>query len=278
MPELPEVETIAANLRSGAHGSPALTGKRILDAHLLWERTLAEPDPADFAPRLRGQVIQNIWRRGKFLVMSLSIDTLLFHLRMSGDMLVEPAAAPLARHHRLILDLEQDLRLAFNDARKFGRAWLTADPMAVLGKLGPEPFDEDLSSTRFFEMLHARRRLLKPLLMDQAFIAGLGNIYTDEALHMARLHPLTGSQVLTPESAARLLKSIRFVLEQGIQRSGASIDWVYRGGDFQKFFRVYQRTGEPCPVCGASIERMIVGQRSTHFCPSCQDLQIAATE
>jgi formamidopyrimidine-DNA glycosylase len=278
MPELPEVETIAANLRSGAHGRPALTGRRILDAHLLWERTLAEPDPADFAPRLRGQVIQNIWRRGKFLVMSLSIDTLLFHLRMSGDMLVEPAAAPLARHHRLILDLEQDLRLAFNDARKFGRAWLTADPMAVLGKLGPEPFDEDLSSTRFFEMLHARRRLLKPLLMDQAFIAGLGNIYTDEALHMARLHPLTGSQVLTPESAARLLKSIRFVLEQGIQRSGASIDWVYRGGDFQNFFRVYQRAGEPCPVCGASIERMIVGQRSTHFCPSCQDLQIAATE
>jgi formamidopyrimidine-DNA glycosylase len=272
MPELPEVETIATNLRSGASGNPGLVGRRILDAHLLWERTLAEPNPAEFAPRLRGQVIQDIGRRGKFLLIFLSVDTLLFHLRMSGDLFIEPAASPLAPHHRMIIDLEPDIRLAFNDARKFGRVWLTADPSSILGKLGPEPLDEELSPEKFHKMLHAHRRQLKPLLMDQSFLAGLGNIYTDEALHGARLHPLTSSHALTPENAARLLESIRFVLAQGIQRSGASIDWVYRGGDFQNYLRVYRRDGKPCPVCGSLIQRMVVGQRGTHFCPLCQEL------
>jgi formamidopyrimidine-DNA glycosylase len=278
MPELPEVETIAANLRSGTHSSPAITGRRILAAHLLWERTLAEPDPAEFEHRIHNQVIRDIGRRGKFLVISLSAGTLLFHLRMSGDLFVEPATTPMAPHHRLVLDLEGDIHLVFNDPRKFGRVWLTADPMGVLGKLGPEPLDKNLTPVKFFEMLHARRRQLKPLLMDQTFLAGLGNIYTDEALHIARLHPLVNSHTIKPDSAARLLESIRFVLEQGIQRSGASIDWVYRGGDFQNYFRVYQRGGEPCPVCGAPIERTVIGQRGTHFCPICQQFPNATDE
>jgi formamidopyrimidine-DNA glycosylase len=210
MPELPEVETIAANLRLGIHDSPALIGKTIAGVHLLWERTLAEPGSAEFVARICGQVIQDIGRRGKFLVMTLSADTLLIHLRMSGDLLVEPTAAPMAAHHRLVLDLDHDIRLAFNDPRKFGRVWLIDDPASVLGRLGPEPLDEVLTPPRFFEMLQVRRRQLKPLLMDQSFLAGLGNIYTDEALHMAHLHPLQNSQTLTPEMAARLLESIRF--------------------------------------------------------------------
>lgn len=278
MPELPEVETIATNLRSGAHGSPTLIGRRILETHLLWKRTLAEPDAEEFAERICNQVIHDIGRRGKFLVMNLSVDTLLFHLRMSGDLLVRHPSTPLATHDRLVLNLEPDIRLAFNDARKFGRVWLTAEPFSVLGKLGPEPLDENLTPSRFFEMLHARNRQLKPLLMDQAFLAGLGNIYTDEALHMAKLHPLASSQTLKPESAATLLSSIRFVLQQGIHRSGASIDWVYRGGDFQNYFRVYQRSGEPCPLCGTPIQRMVVGQRGTHFCPHCQKLPEVSAE
>jgi formamidopyrimidine-DNA glycosylase len=119
-------------------------------------------------------------------------------------------------------------------------------------------------------MLTKRKRQLKPLLLDQTFVAGLGNIYTDEALFLARLHPLTPSNRLASHQSAGLLASIREVLQEGILHNGASIDWVYRGGDFQNHFRVYQRTGEPCLVCGADIQRILVGQRSSHFCPECQ--------
>lgn len=272
MPELPEVETIAATLRTGTRGSPSLIGRRILGTQLFWERTLAEPTPVEFEVRVIDQSIEDIGRRGKFLVMNLSEDTLLFHLRMSGDLVVESCEAPIATHHRLILELDGGIRLAFNDTRKFGRVWLTSNPGAVLGELGPEPLSDTLTTTRFYEMLHARHRQLKPLLMDQSFIAGMGNIYTDEALHRARLHPLRDSHSLTIDETGRLLESMRSVLEEGIHRNGASIDWVYRGGDFQNYFRVYQRGGEPCPRCGAIVERIIVGQRSTHFCPSCQQL------
>ena len=118
--------------------------------------------------------------------------------------------------------------------------------------------------------LHTHQRLLKPLLLDQAFIAGLGNIYTDEALHLAGLHPTRHADELDEIQAQKLLQAIRQVLEEGIRRNGASFDWVYRGGSFQNSFRVYQRTGKPCPVCGTPVERLVIGQRGTHFCPACQ--------
>jgi formamidopyrimidine-DNA glycosylase len=270
MPELPEVETIAAVLRQGRDGTPSLIGKRIQGARLLWERTLALPTPQVFQARIKGQMVQEIDRRGKFLLLHLSQDVLLIHLRMSGDLWVEAAEAPLAPHHRLVLDFQDGSRLAFNDARKFGRVWLTASPDEVVGHLGPEPFDPQLTQPVFYQMLLAHRRQLKPLLLDQSFLAGLGNIYTDEALNLAKLHPLTLSQSLSPDQAGCLLESIREVLAEGIRRNGASIDWVYRGGDFQNYFRVYQRTGQPCPVCQTPIQRMVVGQRGTHFCPHCQ--------
>lgn len=277
MPELPEVETIASALRQGNRAGEAgpaslpVIGRRILGAQLLWERTLATPTPAEFSARLPGQVIQDVRRRGKFLLLPLSTDTLLFHLRMSGDILVEPQDAPLAPHHRLVLDLEGGLRLAFNDTRKFGRVWLVADPASVLDQLGPEPLDPDFTAEVLHQLLRSRRRQLKPLLLDQGFIAGLGNIYTDEALHAARLHPLTLSDTLTLAQSERLWSAIRQVLAEGIRRSGASIDWVYRGGDYQNYFRVYGRAGAACPECGAPIQRILVGQRGTHFCPHCQE-------
>lgn len=264
MPELPEVETIARSLL------PKLVGRRIQTAHLLWERTLAEPDPQEFMRRIAEQVICSVGRRGKFLVFSLSHDTLLLHLRMSGDILVEPSDIPPAVHHRLLVDLDNGQRLAFTDTRKFGRAWLVKDPNIILGGLGPEPLDETLTAADFYQRLHLFQRQLKPLMLDQGFLAGLGNIYTDEALYLARLNPLTTSNTLNQEQAARLLQSIRQVLEEGIRRNGASIDWVYRGGDFQNYFCVYQRTGQPCPRCGTPVQRILVGQRSTHFCPACQ--------
>ena len=158
----------------------------------------------------------------------------------------------------------------FNDTRKFGRVWLTANPEEVLGKLGPEPFGRDFTPEWLHTALHSKHRQLKPLLLDQTFLAGLGNIYTDEALHLAKLHPLAASDSITAKQAEALHEAIRKVLKEGIRRNGASIDWVYRGGEFQNYFRVYDREGKPCPVCGTKIQRIIVGQRSTHFCPKCQ--------
>jgi formamidopyrimidine-DNA glycosylase len=272
MPELPEVECIAAGLRQGREGGPALLGQTILRAELLWERTLATPSPILFYQAIAGQTIRDIRRRGKFILFELDQYTLLLHLRMSGDLLVEPSSAPLARHHRLVLYLAGDLRLAFNDARKFGRAWLVEDPETVLGGLGPEPLDASFTAQALHQMLSSRRRQLKPLLLDQSFLAGLGNIYADEALYEARLHPLALSNMLTHEQSQSLWQGIRQVLLEGIRRNGASIDWVYRGGDYQHFFKVYQRTGKPCYNCGTGIERLVIGQRSTHFCPNCQPL------
>ncbi len=270
MPELPEVETIARVLRLGVPGQPALVSRRILGAKLLWERTLADPSPMEFVPRLTGQVIEDVGRRGKFLVLRLTRDWLLYHLRMSGDLQVRPAGTPLEKHDRLVLELDGDIQLVFNDARKFGRVWLVDEVDRVVGSLGAEPLDEDFSAKNLFTCLHATHRQLKPLLLDQTFLAGLGNIYVDEALNLAKLHPLMPANRLTEEQARRLLESIRAVLRDGIARNGASIDWVYRGGDFQNYFRVYQRTGEPCPECGTPIARIVVGQRGTHFCPNCQ--------
>jgi formamidopyrimidine-DNA glycosylase len=270
MPELPEVETIRNALKNGGRGGKSIIGRRIQQSHLLWERTLAEPAPGEFQERILGQTVKDVGRRGKYLLLNLTPDTLLIHLRMSGDLLVEDQSAPLAPHHRMMLDLAGGVRLAFNDARKFGRAWLVADPQVVLGGLGPEPLDADFTPAELHQRLTAHRRQLKPLLLDQTFIAGLGNIYTDEALHLAGLHPLMISNTVTSEQSERLWSSIRQVLQDGIHRQGASIDWVYRGGDFQKYFRVYQRTGDPCPVCGTPIQRIKVGQRGTHYCSNCQ--------
>jgi formamidopyrimidine-DNA glycosylase len=272
MPELPEVETIRRKLRDGAAENPSLVGKRIVRASLLWAGSLAEPDPDEFQYRIIGQTITDFGRRAKFLLIQLSEDTLVVHLRMSGDLLVESEDDPVATHHRFLLHFEDGTRLAFNDTRKFGRIWLLADPAPLFKKLGPEPLGESLTPEDFYARLEDRRRQIKPLLLDQSFIAGIGNIYADEALHRARLHPLTLASSLTPEQAATLLESIRQVLQAGIEANGASIDWVYRGGEFQNHFQVYQRAGEPCYRCGTSIERIVVGQRGTHFCPQCQGL------
>ena len=270
MPEMPEVETVANGLRQGGAGFPSILGRRIQGAELLWPRTLTAPSAAEFLSRLPGQAIEQVGRRGKVLQLRLTQDWLLVHLRMSGDLRVEKQDAPSAAHHRLLLWLDEGLRLAFNDARKFGRVWLVSDPLEVLGSLGPEPLNPGLTAVEFYTRLHTTRRQLKPLLLDQAFLAGLGNIYTDEALHLARLHPQTPANVLSPAQAEILLANIRRVLQDGIRHHGASIDWVYRGGEFQNHFYVYQRTSQPCQNCGTAIQRLIVGQRSTHFCPRCQ--------
>jgi formamidopyrimidine-DNA glycosylase len=270
MPELPEVETIARKLK------PQLIGKTVQDALLRWPRTLAFPSPRKFRERIKGQQIQDVTRRAKYFILRLSDFSLLIHLRMSGDLRIKESKIKPEKHDRLILRLlsaEGDLsHQVFNDTRKFGRVWLTASEEDVLGKLGPEPLSRTFTPAWLHTVLHSRHRLLKPLLLDQTFLAGIGNIYADESLHLAKLHPLAASDSVTEEQANALHRAIRHVLNEGIRRNGATFDWVYRGGEYQHHFRVYDRAGKPCPVCGTSIERIIVGQRSTHFCPSCQRL------
>ncbi len=269
MPELPEVETIARALRDGRDGL-SLVGRTISHAEVWWDKTVAQPSVPEFKKRIVGQTVQAVTRRAKYLVISLSEDTLLIHLRMSGDLLVGEGEAPLDKYTRVAVYFEDGGQLAFSNPRKFGRVWLVADPQSVLGDLGPEPLDEGLTDEDFHQRLTRRKRQLKPLLLDQHFIAGVGNIYADEALNLAQLHPRTVANMIDTVQAAALLSAIRQVLEEGIRRNGASIDWIYRGGEFQYHFRVYDQAGEPCPKCATPVEKIVVGQRGTHFCPRCQ--------
>jgi len=271
MPELPEVETIARSLSTPTKKEFSILGRKIERVEIFWERSIETSSAAEFKKRCEGQIIQEVYRRGKYLGLTLSTDTLLFHLRMSGTLYLQAAAVyEIKKHVRLVFHLENELNLIFEDPRKFGRVWLLADPQQELGDLGPEPLSDALTVEHFFAMLKNTKRRLKPLLMDQTFLAGLGNIYTDEALFKAKLHPLTPADDLSYEQAEVLLQAIRETLEEGIQRNGASIDWVYRGGDFQNHFCVYGKEGKPCLVCGTPIRKIVVGQRGTHFCPHCQ--------
>jgi formamidopyrimidine-DNA glycosylase len=267
MPELPEVETIIRTLR------PVLIDKKILASDLRWDRTLATPSPEAFRKKIKNQQILDISRRAKYIRLVLSSTNLILHLRMSGDLLVVLGGYQPAKHDRLLLSLSGDTTMVFSDTRKFGRVWLVDDPAMVFKGLGPEPLSDDFTLESFREALHRRHRQIKPLLLDQTFISGLGNIYTDEALHLAKIHPLSFSNRLSPAKVAGLWHAIREVLEEGIRHNGASIDWVYRGGNYQDRFRAYGRTGEACLVCGTKIKRMVVGQRGTHYCPKCQKLK-----
>ena len=278
MPELPEVETIIQNLRRGNTETPSAIGQTFASVQVLWSKSIVEPKITQFERQLPDQMIMDIRRRGKFLHFPLSSDHLIIHLRMSGDLSMTNNTKPNGKvkqpdpHDRVLFHFQNGWRLAFKDTRKFGRIWLVPDPELVFGNLGPEPLDHNFTAEDLFMRLSSHKRQLKPLLMDQSFLAGLGNIYTDEALHLAKLHPLRRSNTISPEEAKILLNAIRSILKEGIRMNGASIDWAYRGGDFQNYFRVYHRTGEACPECGTTIERIKVGQRSTHFCPQCQVL------
>ncbi len=264
MPELPEVETITRRLRK------KLSGCTIQSAEILWKRTLVTPTPALFKKNIRGQKIDTVKRRAKYILLPLSVDTLIIHLRMSGDLLLRSAKTPPHKHDRLIIRLSEGGYLAFSNMRKFGRVWLTPTPQDILGKLGPEPLEDSFTAQAFYSRLQRHKRQIKPLLLDQHFLAGMGNIYTDEALHLAGLHPCTKSDLIGEKQAALLWQSIRTVLWAGIRQNGTSIDWIYRGGDFQNSLRVYGRENKPCFTCGTPIQKIIVGQRGTHFCPQCQ--------
>ncbi len=270
MPELPEVETLARKLQD-------LIGRRIVGVDVRWARTIAAPSPAAFSDQIPGRCIREVRRRGKWLIFALEGEKwLLTHLRMSGRLVVEDAAAPEDPHTRVLLYLDDGRRLRFSDPRKFGRMALVDDPQEILGGLGPDPLDPALTPQRLWEMFQGRRVRLKPLLMDQQFLAGLGNIYADEALWEAGLHPLRRSDTLSEEEAERLHRAIRRVLEAAIARQGTTLpDRRYllpdgRPGEFAAYLAVYGREGQPCPRCGAPIARIRLGGRGVHFCSLCQ--------
>lgn len=221
--------------------------------------------------RLPGQRIEAITRRGKYLQFHLSGgDTLFIHLKMSGELLVEPAQAPLHQHVRTIFGLDNEHQLRFKDTRKFGRVYLVADPNQVTGRLGPEPLAESFTLEAFKALFKGRTGRLKPLLLNQTFLAGVGNIYADESCFMAGIDPRRPVNTLTAGDLEKLYHALRQALTAGITHKGASFDSVYRGGEFQNHFQVYGRAGQPCYRCGAPVMRVMLGGRSTHFCPNCQ--------
>ncbi len=273
MPELPEVETVARGLRA------SLVGRTIIEVEVRWARSVVLPNPTAFSRRLTGQMATGVGRRGKWVMISLSSgDTLLVHLRMTGQLVLEPRGCPDDRHVRVLFFLDDGRCLRFSDARKFGRLWLVDDPAEVLGKLGPEPLGADFTAARLREMLARRRGRIKPLLLDQHFLAGLGNIYTDEALWQACIHPLRRADTLTSVEVRRLHRAIHSVLRAAIARGGTTLsDGTFqqadgRSGEFASRLAVYGRAGKSCPRCGMAIERIRVSQRGTHFCPHCQPL------
>jgi formamidopyrimidine-DNA glycosylase len=270
MPELPEVETIARQLRSGDSVRPALPGLVIEAVTIRWPRHIAVPAAERFRGEILGRAIRDVDRRGKYLVFPLDRGTLLIHLKMSGDLALYPAVEPAGPYDHTVFHLSGGWDLRFGDARKFGKVFLLDDPAALLGQLGPEPLSPAFTAVDLGRRLRRHARALKPLLLDQSFLAGVGNIYADEALHRARLHPLRRSDSLNEDEVRRLWRGLRAALRSGLRHNGASIDWVYRGGEFQNHFRVYQREGEPCPLCGTAVRRIVVGQRGTHYCPKCQ--------
>jgi formamidopyrimidine-DNA glycosylase len=276
MPELPEVETIARGLRS------SLEGRTIRTVTVDWPRAVAQPPLDEFRARIAGRRVESIGRRGKYVVIALNGGCLLIHLKMSGRLQVVPAWEPVDNHTHTIFHLDDGTELRFQDVRKFGRVHLVDKPDQVTAALGPEPLDDDFSLDAFRGLLQRRSGRLKSLLMNQEFLAGLGNIYADEALYAARLHPMRKADSLSHQEQARLHTSIRRVLGHAVAGRGTTLedggyhDAEGRAGTYQEELAVYRRTGEPCRTCGTPIERTIIGGRSSHFCPRCQPEQSEA--
>lgn len=270
MPELPEVETVVRGL------DPILQGRTIGGVTVRWPRTIGYPEVGEFRQQIAGRRVVSVGRRGKYVVLNLDRGYLLIHLKMSGRLYVVPADRALDKHEHTIFDLDDGRQLRFRDVRKFGRVYLVDDAEQVTGGLGPEPLDDDLTLEVFRQRLARRSARLKSLLLNQAFLAGLGNIYADEALFQAGLHPLRGAQSLSPAEEARLYEAIRAVLRRAIAGRGTTlsdggyVDAEGEAGAYQDQIAVYGQTGQPCLRCRAPIKRLVIGGRSTHFCPCCQ--------
>jgi len=278
MPELPEVQTIVSDLKAAGIQGALITGARVY-----WPRTIAEPSAGGFCRRIKGQKISAIRRRGKFIVFDFKKgDHLLIHLRMSGRLHWLAGELPRQTHEHVVLSFKDGKQLRFHDTRKFGRMYLTADADKILDRLGPEPLSAGFTHRFLAERLRRHQRLLKPLLLDQTFIAGLGNIYVDEALWESRIHPCRVTASLSQTEIRELHRAIPRVLKRGLKNLGTSLGTgkanfysiAKHQGRNRDELKVFRRTHQPCPRCRTKIQRIIVGQRSTHICPKCQKTDV----
>lgn len=271
MPELPEVETTVNDLK------PFITGKTIKSVEVLAPKSVAEPSAEEFQQALSGCSIKNISRRGKFILITLDKNGfLIVHLRMTGSLLFKADNPAPEKFVRILLHFKDNSSLHFRDIRRFGRMWLVKDIASVVGKLGPEPLAPEFTPAVLQEIFKKRQTPIKALLLNQTLIAGIGNMYADEALYLAKIHPLNPAADLTRTQIQRLHSAIQSVLRQGILNKGASTDTFYRPegekGAAHLAFKVAHKGGETCPICGGPIERIVVHQRGTFYCPKCQRL------
>lgn len=274
MPELPEVETVVRDLR--AHG---LEGAVIRDVQVSWPRTVSGGSPARLASGLRGRAITGLGRRGKYIILSLDDGHCLqIHLRMTGKLRFARRGEVPGKHDHVVITLADGRRLFFNDTRKFGRFRLVGSEEEGLEALGPEPLGKAFREDHFRNSLAGRTRMIKPLLLDQTLVAGLGNIYVDESLWLAGIHPERCANTLAPVEIRRLYQAIRKVLRRAVANCGTTLgagqanfySVAGRRGRNADALAVFRRTGLPCPHCNGRIARIVVGQRGTHLCPACQ--------
>jgi formamidopyrimidine-DNA glycosylase len=278
MPELPEVETIRRDLLPHVVGR-TIAGVRVAQGA---SRVIRNADPIAFARRLADRRIDDLTRRGKYLLFRLDGGRapvcLAVHLRMTGSLLYRRSGDPADGYVRAVITLDDGCELRYADLRKLGQMWVVDSPEEAVGALGPEPLDAAFTAGKLGETLSHRRAPIKAVLLDQRAIAGLGNIYADEALFAARIHPLRLADTLTDEEVKRLHRAIRRVLNDALGNRGSSfrdyVDAAGREGTHQLRVKVFRRTGQPCYVCRTEIARIKVGGRSTHFCPRCQPSRI----
>ena len=267
MPELPEVETIKNELL------PVLVGKCFTEVIIFDAKVVHQPSVEEFCQKLAGQKIQDIQRRGKYLIFPLSGgENLIIHLKMDGVLLLKYHQPAL--YLRALFQFDNNTQLFLIDRRRMAAMWLTKNTNFIINKLGPEPLTQDFVYETFFSRLKGRKAPIKTVLLDQGFIVGIGNLYADEALFRAKIHPLRRAISLTPEEVKNLYKAIREVLWSAITNKGASVDTYIRPdgslGTAHFSFQVAHRRGQTCPVCGTPIQRLPLRNRGTYFCPYCQ--------
>jgi formamidopyrimidine-DNA glycosylase len=271
MPELPEVETIVRRLRL------TLIGKKIQSVQVLNPGILRCSQKV-FVKSLTGAIIREIRRKGKFILIDFTPDwTLILHLKMTGQVFIEPRSTPSDRHTQVIFHFfSSNFQMRYRDIRKFGFFALmqenSTDASSYLGRLGPDPFE--ISSHQFVRIFLSRKRAVKAFLLDQTLISGLGNIYVDESLFQAKIHPLTGTNTLSSGRIKDLHRIIKKILTRAISKQGSTLKDYRRPdgitGQFQNYHQVYGRTGHLCPFCSTPIIKIRVAGRGTHYCPCCQ--------
>lgn len=280
MPELPEVENVKQGLNK------LVTGETIQHVEVRWRRIIDEPTPHEFASRLRGQTIERVERRGKFLLFYFDDYVMISHLRMEGKyLLAEPKTnGELPRrdnHTHIIFHLDSGKKLVYHDVRKFGRMYLVnkGEEFAhkSLAKLGPEPTEGDFLLEEMQEFLTRRTKAIKGVLLDQQIVVGVGNIYADEILYRAQIHPGTPANRLTDAEEERLHEAVIYILNNAVNSGGTTIR-TYKNafgdaGTYQDELKVYGKDGDDCPTCGTEIAKTKIAGRGTHYCPVCQAMK-----